>query len=518
MICLAAMCLAPVIQAQPEQAWTHLAGTAPRLSIADTRPDPITSPTWILRTDDAGRSISMVPQAGVVANDTLVIGIGQIEDQYHAIAAHRTDGTIAWTHPVPSPVFDSWSTPAIDASRGTVLIASGTSLIAFDLSTGSVVWQTQLNRDIINASPLVTQDLAAADRAFITDADGLGFDGRLYCINVDPFNAASNPFEPGQIVWSVPLGALSGNTPCYKDGIIYITSPTDPDGASPGQIHAFDATTTAPPAPLWTFMNIINAGFFGGLCITQNTIYAASYAFDGGQFSANLVKLDATTGSLIWSVPSNRTSSIPIPLPDGRIVLSTGLQGFGSVPSIQLFQDNGDGAQLLWDSALDTWEDDGDGRMEPGEFLRLGGWTHQPAAVIQDRQPPLLYTGAIPDAGLFGPYTDLYAINLNRFPTDSDFIVEHVTQCGATPALADANIYTIGEQGLFAFGPPPPPPCNCDVNQDGRVDVDDLYAWEQSRGMRDVNGDGVIDQDDRTLLIQTLRANETADMAYGRRR
>lgn len=463
----------------------------------------------------------MVAQAGVVANETIVIGVGQIDGQYHVIAAKRSDGTIAWTYPVPSPVFDSWSTPAIDMARGTVLIASGTLLIALDLSTGSLAWEAQLGREIINASPLVTHDLAPADRAFVTDADGLGFEGQLYCINVDPYDSVDNPFEPGQIVWSIPLGALSGNTPCYDSGTIYITSPTDPDGTAPGQIHAFDATATIAPTPLWTFTNTINAGFFGGACVTRGAVFAASYNFNGGQFSANLVKLNATSGSLIWSAPSNRTSSIPIPLPDGRIALSTGLQGFGSVPSVQLFQDNGDSATLLWDSAIETWQDDGDGRIEPGEFLRVGGWTHQPALVIQDQQPPLLYVGAIPEAGPFGPYTDLYAINLDRHPTDPDFIAEHFAQTGATPALASANLYTVGEQGLFAFGPPPPPPpppCNCDVNEDGKVDVDDLYAWEQSRGMRDVNDDGVIDQADRTLLIQILRQDEAADMAQGRRR
>lgn len=50
-----------------------------------------------------------------------------------------------------------------------------------------------------------------------------------------------------------------------------------------------------------------------------------------------------------------------------------------------------------------------------------------------------------------------------------------------------------------------------DVNADFRVDIEDLYAWERSDGLLDVNGDGSVTPADRSLLIESLRAEELAD-------
>ena len=84
----------------------------------------------------------------------------------------------------------------------------------------------------------------------------------------------------------------------------------------------------------------------------------------------------------------------------------------------------------------------------------------------------------------------------------------------STPAIADSNLYTIGAAGLFAFGPPPP---NFDVNADQKVDVDDLYAWDQGMGLRDVNLDGSITSADALALEAELRRGEIEDMKGGRR-
>ncbi len=51
-----------------------------------------------------------------------------------------------------------------------------------------------------------------------------------------------------------------------------------------------------------------------------------------------------------------------------------------------------------------------------------------------------------------------------------------------------------------------------DVNRDGRVDIDDLYAWEQGRGVRDINRSGAADAADRNILLGVLRWGEWAAM------
>lgn len=54
-----------------------------------------------------------------------------------------------------------------------------------------------------------------------------------------------------------------------------------------------------------------------------------------------------------------------------------------------------------------------------------------------------------------------------------------------------------------------------DINADGAVDEDDLYAWH--RAPRDINNDGSANGTDRELLEKTIRAFERYDMENGRR-
>ncbi len=49
---------------------------------------------------------------------------------------------------------------------------------------------------------------------------------------------------------------------------------------------------------------------------------------------------------------------------------------------------------------------------------------------------------------------------------------------------------------------------SADVNLDGVVDVEDLYAWEQGQGNRDIDRNGVIDGNDRDWLISVIRCRE----------
>jgi outer membrane protein assembly factor BamB len=460
-----AAALAIAIAAVPSAAavdWAQFARGPHRLSIASAVPQLSGPPVWVLATA-AQTPITFVGQAGVVAHGGKVFAVGRLGTEHRAFAASATAGHLLWTEPVPAPHMDSWSTPAVDARNGTVIVASGAFITARDLATGVLRWQTPLLRNIVNASPLVTSDLGAANRIFITDYDGFGGNGRLYCINVDPFDAAANPFQPGQILWSVVLGSTSGNTPAYSAGVVYVASVSDPAGLMGGQVRAFPAAATTTPEPLWVFSNPAGHGFFGGVSVGTTAgspaIYAASYALYGGQFAANLVKIDGATGQLLWSVASNRTDATPIPLLDGRVVLSGGLHGFGSIPSVQLFQDHGAAASLLWDSALDTWIDlNQNGVMDPGEYLAVGGWTHQPVAATAPGGWRLI-AGAIP-ALSFEACSDMYELNLEKHPQDAGFVKSHIGGAGSTPAVAAGRLFTVGPDGLHAFG-------GCYANCDG---------------------------------------------------
>jgi hypothetical protein len=464
--------------------WTHFARTADRRSRASAVPATLQPPRWVLNQTAGSDPITFAGQAGIVTAGDRAFAVGRVHSQHVAMAVRIADGALLWMQPVPPSFLDSWATPAIDVRNGTVLIASGAALTALDVGTGVQRWRAVLARPVVNASPLVTGDLGPANRAFLTAYDGFGGNGRLYCINVDPFDAAGNPFQPGDVVWSVVLGDTSGNSPAYRGGVVYTASIGDSAGSGVGQVQAFDAASTAAPAPLWVFTNPLARGFFGGVTVHEREplpgvieryIFAASYSLYGGQFSANLVKISAADGSLVWSVPSNRTDATPIVLASGRVALSSGIRGFGSIPSIQLFEDHGSSAVRLWDSAHDSWTDyNNNGIMDPGEYYVVGGWTHQP--LVAAAGAPRMIAGAI-QAQTFAACNDLYIIDLDRHPSDPQFVAAHFVGAGSTPALAaDGTLLTVGPGGLHALGRA------CDANCDGStaapaLNVDDFMCF-----------------------------------------
>ncbi|MCA9312145.1 MAG: PQQ-binding-like beta-propeller repeat protein [Phycisphaerales bacterium] len=501
-------------------AWTHLAGTPARVAVVDEAGAALASAAWSLSQTEDGHAIAWVSHAAPVVWEGLVCAVGRIEGQAYVIAVRRSDGGIAWTGAIPAPFLDSWSSPAVDGGHGQVVMASGSEVRAFDAATGSLAWTCGLGRSVVNASPLITTDRGGRDRLFITDYDGylLFGGGRLYCVNIDARDGALNPWDPGDIVWSVNLGrATSGNSVAYDGARVYVADGGNFNAGVPGSIRAFDAGASTAPAALWTFSNVIGEGFYGGVSVaTVNGVpgvYGASYAFYGGLDSANLVKVNAQTGALVWSVACNRTQSIPVPLGDGRVVLATGIPGFGSVPSLQVFQESGGSAALVLDTATQTWNDDGDGVLETGEYVPMGGWTHQ-AVVVVDDDATCAYVGTAPLSGGFGAYTDLRLVDLDVAPGSAGFVREQHAAGGGSVAVEGGTVYTVGASGLLAFGAWAAPPAY-DVNGDGAIDVRDLLAWEQGMGARDVDGDGTVDGEDRAALIAGLRAGEPLDIIGG---
>lgn len=474
----------------PAQPWSHFAGSPARIAAVGAPPPGIDVPLWLAYHDASGQAIAFVGQSGVVADDDRVYAVGKSGGVDRVYAIGRTDGEVAWAAAVDAPYLGSWSTPAIDGANGAVVVASGLTVRAFSHASGDARWQAPLPRKVVNASPLVTAGLGpggGADRVFITDYDPFGVDGRLHCINADPFDAGLNPFMPGQVVWSVVLGATSGNTAAYADGVVYVASVSDESGSLFGVVRAFDAAAIAPPPPVWVFENAIDTGFFGGVCVDDTPagrfIYTASYGFFGGQFAGNFVKLRAEDGALVWTAPCNRTAATPIPLGDGRVVVSGGIPGFGSAPSLQLFEDLGTSAALAWDTAIDTWTDaNANGVMDVGEYLLVGGWTHQPiaAGVGSAGGDESLIAGAMPTANWTAACTDLYVLDVDRDPADPGFVEAHAVGAGSTPAVAGASgggmsLYTLGAGGLSAFGAPA---CYADCSGDGALSVADFGCFQ----------------------------------------
>lgn len=442
--------------------WPQLAGSSTRAGFTTTPQTTgpyLSNPDWI-STGDGSVTMTFTPHAGVVADQYYVYGLGKDQSFTDRIAAFdQSTGDLVWATQIPFPFFDSWSTPSIDPKNDVVIIAAGFSMVALDRFTGDELWLTDLGAPIVNASPCLTTDLDNSNRAFITDYTfGSANNARLICINIDPHNPVNNPYQPGEIVWVATLpGDCSGNTPAYHNGIVYVSTADNGSGGA-GHILAFDATSTSVPAPIWDTPNTVPIGFFSAVTYAQGFIYASSYNFNGGQRSANTIKLDANTGDLQWSVPTVRTDASPIVLANNTIIISGGVPTSpstlftGSLPAIELVQDNTDHAVVLWDSFEATHQDlDNSGSWDPGEpFLSIGGWGHHPIAFNTRGAAKLLVSTMNAPTG-FNPLThgsQLHTVDLTKYPTDPAFIISTHTGTGTTPALVGNRIFSTSANGL----------------------------------------------------------------------
>lgn len=511
---VSALCFSASSRAQGT--WPTLANDSTR-NAATAQPFPLlAAPAWTCSKDENGRTITFVPRAGVAAGLHSVYTTGSVAEPggtvWKLFAIARRTGTVSWSVPIDPPEFESTAAPTIDERSASIIVSSGSTLSCIALDSPTVRWAASLNNPIVNASPVIARTWRGFGRLFITDYDGFGDSASLYSINLDA-QSPSNPHDPGDILWASPIGASSGNSPAYDANAdrVYVAT-VGLYASNPGTILAFPAHSAGdnsgtPPAPLWTFTNPTFNGFFGGLVLdaSGNAIYAATYGFNGGASSGNLVKLRASSGALLWSVTCNRSASIPIRLPGNRVALSTGIQGFGSVPSLQVFSDSASSASLLWSSHTRTWSDTNhNGLIDSGEFTPAGGWNTQP-----------VYSNATNQLAVCGNDNVLRILDASITSVSSPFtVVQSAANITGSPAVTGSNLYAIGTAGLVAFGPAP---ALVDVNSDGLFDIEDLYAWEQSRGGRDVNGDGQITIADRDLLSSLLRANETQEQTEGRR-
>lgn len=503
-----------------------LGGDAARSSVSsgvDTGPMALSSTAWVFPASDpsAPADIDWVPDSGPVVIGDLVVAVSR-QDASGTPArlwgVDRAHGTARWSADLPDVMLDSWATPAIDPVNATVVYGVGRPTVALGgvvqarrLTDGSLVWEAELEKDVVNASVAVTGDRGPADRAFITDYEGFysgGAGSRLYCVNVDPFDAADNPYQPGDIVWAAPLNAAaSGASPAYDGERVYVAAVGD-SGPSGGIVYAFDVgATDAGDALVWKTRAAGNDGFFGGVSVAGGFVYAATYAFGGVGNSARLVKLDATDGDVVWATAANRTDSIPIALPDGRVLLSTGFPGFGSVPAFQAFEDLGALAALAADTAQATWDDDGDGVIEPGEFVVYGGWTHQPHVVAHHPATGgrVAYVGSIATGGgLFAGYTRLSMIDLSVPFGSFSWVISESAAAGSSPAIAGVNAYSIGSVGLAAFGEY----CAGDADLSGTADFFDvlehLRSFDASSPAADTTLDGALTPADTERVISRV--------------
>jgi len=478
--------------------WRQYASGACRNASSATGPVNVSAVLWNASEDGVGRPLVIEG-----ASSPVVFG-GRVycnarhspSGSYTAnkvIAFDQGTGAFAWEQVVAKGAANSWSSPAVDAAHGTVLLGSGNRLYAFDAGSGGPAWTTQLDRNVVNCSPLVADGLEPG-RAFIVDYDPFGGLGQLYCVNTSAFDAGGNPFQPGEIVWVEGVGGTSGATPAYADGIVFLASSAGLNGfPDSGFVWAFEVNSPAGARLRWSVP--IGEGFFGGVTVVAGFVYAAGYSFAGTGDNSLLAKLRASDGAVQWVVPCERTSSIPIVTGD-RVFLSAGIQGFGSAPKVQCFRDDGAAATKIWDTSVDT-----------GGALIVGGWTQQPAVAGES-----MYVGKLPLSGdFYGPATDLFLLDLAKSPVQAGFVLQQRVGLGSSPALSDGRLYTVGAGGLYALA------TAGDFDADGRVTGADVQGFvaavlagapsPQQVALGDFDGNLVLDSNDAILFASAMLGN-----------
>ena len=476
--------------------WTHYAGDAAHSGVAPRAARDLIHISWFAAPADDEEYVWR--SSPVVYGGRVFVNARYYVDDTHAgnlvIAYDVEDGERLWSTPIEIDQYDSWSSPVIDIEHETVILGSGYTVFAFDMSDGEIEWQRTLPRRIVCASPVISNALhvngTPTNRVFITDYTGFESAATLYAVNVDPFDAINNPYEAGEIAWTADLPGASGNTPACDDGAVYVSS----IGGVVKALEAYDG------ALIWeTDVDLAGypqyAGFYGGITVREGFAYAASYVYYGTGNNSGLFKFDADDGEIMWVAPCERTNSTPVVADDGRIFLAAGLDGYGSVVKVQAFQDHGDTVDEIWDTYVDT-----------GGDLIVGGWTYQPAY-----SRGYLYVGTPYEEGyeFYLPCTDFYILDTTLTPSDPNFIVDHYAGTGGSPAISAGTVYSFGQDGLFAFEPSPV--CLADLDGDGVVDLSDLAALLGTYGSErgdplfssdaDINRDGFVNLADLASFL-----------------
>lgn len=179
---------------------------------AATGPTSLPAEAWSFPAFDS----FVVDANPIVAEGVLVIG----NSDHTVYALNAADGTEVWSYDAGAPV---WGTPAYH--DGTVLVGSGPdddqkALTAFDLESGDVRWQRDLNANQL--SPAI-----ADGRAYFAEGD-------LYAVDV----------ASGSTVWTQDVGGKT--SPAVADGVVYVGSGgARPTNSGAGRVFAFDAADGA---------------------------------------------------------------------------------------------------------------------------------------------------------------------------------------------------------------------------------------------------------------------------------
>jgi len=327
-------------------------------------------------------------------------------------ALNEYTGNILWSTPIAgSTVWGSWLSPSYHDGK---VFISGTRVYCINAENGSIIWEYGLPSSACNGGPLV-----ADGKVFAGDWGGHHY----YCFDE----------ETGEELWNFTVSGYAQGTPAFADGKVYFTSWVYVGG----HVYCVDADTGT---QIWHQTLPLDA--CGSPTVSNGIVYVTTYNFDG---DGDIYALDANNGSILWQQTIQRTDSTPA-VAYGNVYVCGGCVGYSD---LQTYCFNATTGDLIWST------DASDG---------IGGWTQSVA--VADGKVFVGKPGA--GAGMFFGYAGTYT--LDAFTGD---IIWSYPEGGASPAIADGMVFTIGDGKVFAFVGAAPGLCG-DVNEDGSVDFIDV--------------------------------------------
>ncbi|CAD6493704.1 MAG: Outer membrane protein assembly factor BamB [Candidatus Argoarchaeum ethanivorans] len=306
-------------------------------------------------------------------------------------------GAIIWNISIPTPAFGSWSSPAYH--NGRVFTSTDIETGCYDAATGEQIWafENPTNGPSVNGGPVV-----ADGKVIVNDWQA----GHYYCLDE----------ETGELLWTFTeeqtgdwnVGYTQG-VPAYEDGKFYLTTWLYVGG----NVYCLDADTGE---NIWNQTTPLDT--CGSPTVVDGTVYVTNYNFEG---YGEIYAMNATNGSILWHKAIQRSDSTPA-VAYGNVYVTGGCLGYSDR---QTYCFNATNGNLTW--STDTAD-------------AIGAWTCSVA--VADGK---VFAGT--EGGDSFDYAGTYA--LDAFTGD---VIWSYPEGGASPAVADGIVFTIGCGRVYAFG------------------------------------------------------------------
>ena len=310
-------------------------------------------------------------------------------------------GSVLWNVSVESAPYSiytcrSWVTPAYHDGR---VFLSAADTHCFNATDGSEVWNFTHPADCgaINGGCAITDGMV-----FTSDWDGRHY----YCLDEGD----------GTEIWNFTVADDDAqSTPAISDGMVVFGGWTLGYG---GHIYCVNMTTgleewniTTPDHPC------------GSAAISEGVVYVTTYDFSPTRDPGELYALNITDGSEIWSQPVARTDSTPA-LAYGNVYVCGGCMGSSD---LMTYCFNATTGELLWNTSASD---------------EIGNW--KCSVAVADGK---VFVGKPYFDGVVMDYVGTYALNAS-----TGEIVWSYPEGGASPAVADGMVFTVGGGRVYAFG------------------------------------------------------------------